>query len=418
MPSTDTNADFNTMLKRYMPYNLLFEEIIKRDYLLMKVTKDQKWKGGEMQVPFKGAKASSKAYGKLIAIGDITENKPVLGAVSDYKELWGAMVFNDHDLQRHDSLEQSFIKILPDQLEEFISGMKETVSINLLNGPHICQFDAANAGNALATGVIGVDRPARLEIGQYVDMGTVGGIDNSGYVARIDMSNKLVTIVTAASDVDAATAPVDLTGAIAGDKLFIEGAATSGKAFTAVADQMLSAANGGSANLFGVDKSKFPYLQSYNYNGSSIDDTNVLENIFDAFNETRQIGKGTPVDVLMSYKHLANCQKKLEVSREYSGSDAKASVYGWTEIDVVGVKGKLKLVGINELDDDKIFIIDWNTMKLHSNGGFERRTSPDGKQFYEVRAETGYKYIVDLRFFGELVMFKPSHNGVIHSIDY
>jgi len=76
-----TKTSFNNMLKKYMPYKLLWEEVMKRDYFLMKAEKDQKWKGGELQVPFKGGSASSIKYGGLTDVADIVENKYVLGTV-------------------------------------------------------------------------------------------------------------------------------------------------------------------------------------------------------------------------------------------------------------------------------------------------------------------------------------------------
>ena len=405
------------MLKKYMPYNLLREEMTKRDYFLSKVEKDQKWKGGEMQVPFKGGNASSFAFGELTDVADITEDRYVLGTVSGYKEIWGSMIFNDHDLNRHDSMEASFIKILPDTIEEFVDSMKEIVSINLLSGAHLATLDPANADSNLATGVVVADRPARLTIGQFLEVGTVGTLKVAGYVKQIDMEKKTVTLNVAK---DLAGAAVDLAaaGVAAGDKVFVRGALTAGRAFTSLRDQLLSATNGGSANLFGVNKLAYPHLQAFNYDGSGINANNILEKIFDGYNETRQIGKGAPSDVIMSFKHLGNVMKALEVARDYSATDTKANVYGWTEISVTGVKGSLKLVGVQEMDDDIMHILDWRTMKLHSNGMFERRTSPEGKSFYEIRSTTGYKYVVDTRFFGELVVSKPSHDGIIFGINY
>jgi len=68
-----------------------------------------------------------------------------------------------------------------------------------------------------------------------------------------------------------------------------------------------------------------------------------------------------------------------------------------------------------------MYIMDWRALKLYSNGFFERRESPDGNQYYEQRVagpNGGYKYITDTRFFGELVVDRPSYCGVIHTIDF
>lgn len=40
-----TTASFNSMLKTYMPYELLNEEMAKRNYFWQRVKKDSNWKG-------------------------------------------------------------------------------------------------------------------------------------------------------------------------------------------------------------------------------------------------------------------------------------------------------------------------------------------------------------------------------------
>lgn len=431
---TTTNVDFDTMIKRYMPYELLFEEVMKRDYFLGKVDKDQTWKGGEMQIPFMGAHASSISYGQLYDEANINEDKPVLGTVSGYKEIWGAMVFNDHDLQRHDNMAQSFLKILPDRLEAFIDRMKEAVSINLLNGSHMASLDVAAAASDLVNGVVVVDRPARLSVNQFFEVGVVGTnraaalADAGVYIGQIDISAKTVSVF----EDKGLTTPADLSGTginvQAGDKLFVKGATVAGQGFTSLRDQLLSAANGGSATLFGISKLAYPHLQATNFDGAGIDKDNILGVLFDAYNATRELGKGNPTDLVMSFKNLGSCMRELELGSassnkaygrgDFSVADTRVNAFGWTEIDVVGVKGKLTIVGVQEMDDDIIYMLDWRGLKLHSNGFFERRTAPDGKQFYETRSTSGYKYIIDTRFFGELVVTKPSHCGIIHSISY
>jgi hypothetical protein len=44
-------ATFNDMLKAYLPIELLQQELMKRDYLLSKVMKDDSWSGSTIHVP-------------------------------------------------------------------------------------------------------------------------------------------------------------------------------------------------------------------------------------------------------------------------------------------------------------------------------------------------------------------------------
>jgi hypothetical protein len=416
-----------------MPYELLFEELMKRDYFLNTVEKDQSWKNGPLQVSFMGGNASSFAYGELTDETLVTEDRPIRGEVASYKEIWGTMKFNQRDLDQHGDLKQSFLKLLPDRLEDFISRMKEIVSVNLLNGTHFATYDSASASNALVTGVIATDRVARFTVGQYVEIGPAGGpARDTGYVKTINIENKTVEIVDNIDIGIGVVVDLAAAGVIAGDRFYIRGAITAGNGFTSLRDQLLSLANGGSASLFGVSKLLYPHLQAPNFDGSGITAANLIDQVFDFYNETRTLGKGAPTDIIMSFKNLGSAMKELDAGlvgataaagtrgggRQFTVTDSKASAFGWTEIEVIGVKGKLRLVGVQEMDDDLMYIVDWRGIKLHSNQFFERRTAPDGKQFYETRATNGYKYFVDTRFYGELIVSKPSHCGVIHSISY
>jgi len=48
-----TTRTFQDMLNEYLPNRLLKEELIKRDYILSTIDKDDSWKGGKLIVPFK-----------------------------------------------------------------------------------------------------------------------------------------------------------------------------------------------------------------------------------------------------------------------------------------------------------------------------------------------------------------------------
>lgn len=430
--ATFTKTSFNNMLKEYMPYELLMEEVMKRDYFLGKVNKKMNWKGGEMQVPFMGAYASSISYGQLTAEADITEDLHVRGKVSGYKEVWGSMIFNDHDLAQHGT-EQSFIKILPNKLEMFIDSMKQAVSVNLLNGAHLVSLVIGAPGENLIGGIVAVDRPARLTIGQYVEVGIVGlpAPRAVGYIKSITIDGKLAEIVVN-KDLSGGAVDLGAAGVIAGDKFFVRGGSTAANAFTSLRDQLLSPANLGSATLFGESKLAYPHLQAPNISGSLMTSVNILELVFDAYNKTRTLGKGNPTDVIMSYDKLGAAMKSLDLGGARSGSaagesstgfgrgfsvtDRKVNAFGWTEITISGVKGSLTFVGVQEMDDDIMFFMDWRAVDLHSNGFFERRVSPEGNHFFEIRNTNGYQYIVDTRFFGELVASKPSHCGVMYGI--
>lgn len=414
-----TTRSFNSMLNEYLTYDLLMEEVTKRSYFLDNVEKDNNWRGGTLIVPFKGASASSFAYGSLTAESDISENQYVRGQVAGYKEIWGTMKWNARDLMEHGKggggmvSEQSFLKNLPDQIEQFIEDAKQVVSVNLLTGAHFAKLTVDGG----ATGLLVVDRPERFMLKQKVVIQDDNSASITGYVQSININTATIQVdTTRAGGTGSVLTPYTVAQ---NAKVYIDGADVSGNAFTSLKSQLLSLANGGSTALFGQTKTAYPYLQAINHNGASITSSNLLDKIFDFWTAQKQLGKGTATDVVMSYKHLGTAMKLLETaSGPFKNVDMKVNIYGWTEITITGVKGSLKFVGVHEMDDDVIFLLDWKSMKLHSNQFFKKQQTPEGLSYFTVRATTGYTYICDISFYGELVVNKPTANGIIYGISY
>lgn len=414
-----TTTEFQDMLNEFLPNPLLKEELVKRDYVLRSCEKDESWGGGALVVPFKGAQASSLRYGGLTPSDNVAQSKFVRGQVDGPKELWGTMIFNHRDLMEHGKIsEQNFLKLLPDELEDFMDFTKNTVSTNFLNGAIVCKLTAASAS---AAGLIVVDRPDKLTIGMLVQFTTSDATLVTGYVKLIDINTRIVTIVTAR---DGAT-PVDFSAGgkdlVDGAGLYNHGATVSTNPFASIKDALLSLANGGSTNLYGKAKTAWTYLQAINIDGAAITSANIMEKIFDALVRVRLFGKGNPSEVLMSLTNLGHCMKVIEAQKggfNVTPGSQKASQYGWMEITVGSpTKGALKLVGINEADDDTIMFIDWRGIKFYSNGFFQKAKSPDGNEYFTIRAETGYAYLIDICLFGELVVQRPSYCGIIFGVD-
>lgn len=413
-----TTRSFQTMLNEFLPNELLKEELVKRDYVLQNVDKDETWKGGNLVVPFKAAGASSFSSGGLSASTDIAEDKYVRGGISTQPEFWGSMIFNHRDLMEHDKIsEQNLLKILPDAVDDFIEYCKGVTSVALLNGAHFAKLTADATAN---TGLILVDRPDRFVIGQKVivkdSVNTV-----TGYVAitgGIDINAKQVKLVTArggSTAVDFSAANVLVAN---GAKCYNDGFQTS--SFSDMRNALLSAANGGSATLYGVTKVDAPYTQAINIDGSDITKANIVEKCFDAFTKTRLYGKGKPTDITMSLTNLGYVMKVVEASKgafNVMPGSQKASQYGWTEIQIGSVTNAvLKFVGVQEMDDDIIMLLDWRGWKFYSNGFFKKRKSPDGIEYFEQRATSGYQYIVDICLFGDLVCLRPSYQGILYGV--
>lgn len=414
-----TTRTFQDMLNDYLPNELLREEFQKRDYFLSNVEKDDNWMGGPLIVPFEAASASSVTFGTLAGSTDISEYNYQRGEITNQPEVWGSLIFNHRDLMQHNKLsEQNFLKMLPGQVENFMNYMKMAVSLSITNGP---VFATATADGD-ASGNLTVDRPDRFVLGQKVKIDDSDSAAVTGYVRAIDMNTNVVNFYDARTGGSA----VNLSGYTTAQaaKCYFDGTDPSNadaatNKLSSIKDALLSATNGGSSTLYGKTKVTYPYLQAINTDGSQINASNILEVIFNAFTNTRVLGKGDPSKVVMSYKHLGSVMKVLEAQKgayHIDPTGTKVSAYGWTEIDVLGVKGRLTVVGIQEMDDDWIGLIDMRSFMFYSNGFFQKRKGPNGNEYFEIRATTGFSYIVDSCLAGDLVCIRPSYSGIIYSI--
>lgn len=418
--STNRASTFQSMLNEYLTIDLMKEELIKRDWLLSNVEIDTGWKGGKLPVPFYGTMASSIKMNSLTDSTDISQHKYVRGSVDDYQEAWGSMRFEHKDLMEHDGKvnEKSFLKILPNQVEDFSQVMKEQLSKMLLTGSCVAKVtDSTNA----ATGVFVVDRVERFMLDQKLTLDDDNSAQVDVYVVGINLNTSEVTVSDsrggAAWNASAYTAAQNA-------KFYYDGSYVAGSesSFTHLKGALLSAANGGTSSLHGKSKLAYPYLQAININGSAISSSNLNAKLFDAYNQVRQKARGNANTILMSFKHLGTLMAQIETQKgafKVTPSAENASLYGWTEITLTSVKGTLKVVAIQEMDDDVIMLLDMSAFKFYSNGEMLRkRTAPDGKQYYEVRATSGYYYIVDISCFGDLILHAPTKCGIIHSIAY
>ena len=162
-------------------------------------------------------------------------------------------------------------------------------------------------------------------------------------------------------------------------------------------------------------------LQAINVQGNDITATNILEKVFDGYTDVRSKARGNARDILMSYKHWGSCLKSIDTQKgsfNLRAGETKASKFGYDSIEITSVKGKLRLVAVQEMPDDLIYGLDMKSMKFFTRGYFQKEISPDGLQYFRVRNTTGYQYICDMKLFGQLVIHKPSNNFVIHSISY
>jgi len=422
-----TNRDFQNMLNEYLAVDLLKLEMKQQDYVMSKIDMDEGAKGGTIPVPFEGQYGSSVEFGQLADDTDISKYKYVRGTLAPTVEAWGSIIFNHRDLMEHDGKinEKSFLKILPGQITDFVSHMKMQLSVNMLNGNHFATLTVSGT----VGGVIEVDRVERFQLDQKLSLQDgntaaatyyVIGVDVNGGTLKQGAVTLSATRGGAAADVSAYT-----TGQAA--KVYAPGATTS--SFTNIKNQLLSLANGGPATLFGQTKTAYPYLQAVQIDGSTVSATNILQKIFDGAARRQQIGRASgSMEVIVSYKHMGSILAILEVGggafgNPYKGAynvvpgSRKVSAYGYQTVEIGSPNGDmLKIVGILDMDNDWIWYADWDSCKFFSNGGLQRRTAPDGKQFYEKRATSGFVYILDHVLIGDVAVLAPWKHAIMFNI--
>lgn len=410
-----TQTTFDNMINEYLPNSLLVNEIMKGDWLLANVEKDNSWLGGNnLVVPFSGASASAVKFGSLTAVADITQARTVRGNIENQPEVWGSLKFNEKDLVRHGRLsEQNLLRILPDQVEDFTRYMRRALSLSILNG---AAFDTA-AGNGSVSGTIQVGRPERFEIGQpFVLKGNVQAAQTF-YCGKVNLESDVITAYTDIS----LTTLADLSAYTTADaaKFYFDGSEDSANSLTALKASLLSAANGGSSALYGVTKVDYPYTQAINISGASFTLAGFLDQLYGAMVRIQNKSRGNPNTLLMSWNLMSAVMRGLQVEKGAyrQANDMKINEYGFGEVTIVGPKGYAKIVGIQEMDHDYVAVLDMKALKLYSNGFIRKRVDPqDGKQFYIVRNTNGYVYVMDIAFYGDLVLERPNRCGIIHSI--
>lgn len=409
------SISFSDMLKNYRPINILKDEVKKRDYMFRNIKKDQSWKGGRYQIPVNTSPATSVKFGALTAAAAIDELKATMAYETSYVEIMQSLIFNQRDLASGDNYEGSFLKVMMDTLEPAAMYYKEIISHSLLIGSRIDVLTAN--GDTLGTGVASVNFPERFELDQLVvlkDSDTRAEF----YVIAIDLNAKSVTFSSSrgGSAASIAAYTVANSAGIYYDGTINTSTGAAENTMNSLRDGLLSAANGGSANLHNVAKASYKQWQAHQENLAGASAETLIEYLFKAWVTASRKGRGNPSEVLLSYDNFQYIVNSLETNRRFSVSDLKAD-YGFTSVRISGPAGALKITALPEMDNDIAPIVDWNAFRLAGMRFFEPVKSPkDGDIVFQVRNTTGYQYIMDVAFYGNLIFYHPSYCGIGYGI--
>ena len=407
--TTSTNPNLQEMLNEYLPHDLITEEFAKENFLWNSFEKDKSWKNGtDYVIPWEFSKPTDMQMGGLIAESD-------LGDMGIYKraskqaqpELWGAIKFLQKDLERYGDLKQSFLKILPGKINDFVDYMKFVVPCVMLRNGALCTATA----NGTVGGVLKVDRPQYLHLGQRIlidDLDTGGVI---GFVKSINMQTKEILVHTART----AGAAIDLSGYTVAQKTKVLIPGSDSEQFETFEKYLLPASLGGSDTIYGVSKQSAPILQSQLFDGSSWASANVLDKIYDTYFDVKTLGKVKETEMLVPYSVFKAAAKTLQGSKRYV-EGKKESGYGFSKITITGVEGDMTLTGMVDMPDDKIFMLDKKDFLIAGDKFFEKSKQADGNEFFTLRKTTGYEHIVDIGARFDLIAKKLSSSACVHSL--
>ena len=418
---------FEELLTEKLHPELLRNEIQDRSYILTNSEKDNEWKGGNYGFGFEESSASSLMYDGFTDENDIGQAVVARGNITEQKILTGSLIFNFRDLLEHDTgkiTEASFLKILPRHVNDFSLYMKSAMAQNLLTGEVIVKGTAIAGATEAQAGKCKVSRIDRLMLGQKVEVESTSMAKVDAYVAKKsikDRSDLHVVLVTARGG----STPVDLTLSV-GETIKFYHPNGKGKGFSSVKKMLLQDENeGGSAEMFGLQKEDYTYLQNMEFDAAAAGMTsaNILDIIFDYFTDLRTYTSSVADEIWCSYKHFAAIIKQLEGEKKAFNvvpNSRKVNKFGWQEITIGDVTGTyIKFVAMKECDDDFMTIVDPKTFKFASNGLIRQVADPEGKKYYTVRksgAGGGFFGIVDWQVFGEYFCTKPCENALIKNI--
>lgn len=410
------------MLNEYLVYSNILEEAFKDQNWLMKTSNIKKtWDGGKLIVPFQQSTASSVRMGNLTAEGDIDEASYIRGSLDGYKECYGSLVFNSRDLflDHYRVSVQNFLKILPDQIEQLMRFMKQTVSIQILNGGYL---DVVQSGYAGANdGLVLVEHPERFVIGMKVHLAD-GDTSGDFYITKINKNTGIISVSATRGG-----AAADMTLFDDTTKIYIDDGQTT--AFGSLRDMLLPDAAGGSDLFAGQTKVDSPFSQSVLYDAGGVGGTgdwgtttavtssDMLTVVFDALRKGRQLA-AEPECFVMSYLNYSACLLAVEKnSGAFKNTKPRVDYAGYSSFSVGSVQGSVELVAVREMADDAIFGVNKSHMDFHcGNKMYNILTSPDGLKYYSIRNETGYRYITDIVLNGDFLYSNPWSAVAIHNI--
>jgi hypothetical protein len=400
---------YSALLKRFMNEKMLENEYAKKSYIWQTCDKDASWAGGVYEVPILEAGFSSMSFGALTAQADIAEAQVALGTISAHKELWASLLVREADLFRHGSMEESYLKIMPDRLDAFLSHLQDKVSAHFLNGGGTAYL-SANGG---ATGEATVDLQSvpLFQIGEKVSIDDDNSNEVTGYIRTININTGVMIVY----DARTGGAVVDLSGYTTAQNAVIRIVGTGTEKFLSLPEACLPAAvAGGSATLYGKTKADFTTLQSYNESGAGWAAATIVDDLLGFCYNVQKLGRGKQGTALVNYGMFKNIVKGLEDNRRYTVENKKVG-YGFKSLTLLGPDCDVEIVALRNMPTNKVYVGDLAKAITFAGKDFFKKKLYNGEEFFMIRETTGPAFITDIALRGDFVV-RPALISVAHTV--
>ena len=441
------------LINQDLTNTLLFNTLLRDNYV-MRACKHfyTGWAGGTMPVPREAGEAiNMQSGGNLVPLADLQIDQLFEGTITGHKQLHMGMIVYARDTILHSKKakipEDTFYRI---KIMELLMRQKARFQFNfshqILTGNALAKLTAAGTSN---TGVLTVDKPQNLSVGQKLILKGAGGsppANETLWIRYIDMNAKTVTVATSKSL--ATTDTADKSSFITGSTIHSPGDETDTNTFKSIPSQILPASHPeGDATIFGVTKANYPILQATYLDDSMNTNTRqgLLDRVFDTVqnfitlgqpykmtptgklnNETGKIkrmgrGSGNPIDVVMSLG-MMNVFRKLffaDRSKYFRATSGDVNFFDGKNFRVCGPDNRdLIFRGIPGMRDDMIYFFGEDVFFFPTWNFIDPYVSPDGNKWYESRHDTnGYSYVTDLYLWGEFVVKRPAGCAVLFGLN-
>lgn len=398
---------YGDLQKRYTPESLIENEFTKLSYIWQNCEKDKSWRGGTYEVPLLESGFSSIQFGGLAAANDIGEMAVAMGTQT-MKELWGSILVRESDLYRHGDMEQSYLKIMPERIEEFVKFMQEQMSSTFLAGKRFAKATA----DGDASGNITVDKPHLFRVNQKIQVDDSNSSPVTGYVRSININSGVVLVYDARSG----GSVVDLSGYTTAQNAIVQIVGSESEQFTSLKSYLLNAtedAVNGSNTAYGLTKSSYTTLQALTASGAAWTAETILDDVLTAFYTFSDKRGNQFKEIIVPYGMFKNIAKLVETGKRASITDKKAG-YGFNAIDIIGAEGQAKIVALRDMPNDVVYFGDVSKIKFAGAEPFKRKVY-NGEEFFMQRGTDGPSMISDMALRGDFIV-KPSEWACVYSV--